>query len=222
MNPTNDVLEKRIAQLEGGVGALAVASGQAAETIGILNIAQNGDEIVSADNLYGGTYTLFENTFKRFGIKVKFVDSEDLDGFKKAITEKKEELLKPLKDFQKNVYNHTAFLIEKMEYLEESLTKKIEKWIEIQNENPFDHIEKIETEDGTMIYKYDFNFEIKDINQVPFQFLKIDEKAVESAIKGGIRNIPGLSIFETKKATFRVKNFENKVKNQSNYIDLEV
>ena len=88
MNPTNDVLEKRIAQLEGGVGALALASGQAAETIGILNIAQNGDEIVSADNLYGGTYTLFENTFKRFGIKVKFVDSEDLDGFKKAITEK--------------------------------------------------------------------------------------------------------------------------------------
>ena len=88
MNPTNDVLEKRITLLEGGVGALAVASGQAAETIAILNIAQNGDEIVSADNLYGGTYTLFDNTFKRFGIKVKFVNSEDLDGFKKAITEK--------------------------------------------------------------------------------------------------------------------------------------
>ena len=88
MNPTNDVLEKRVALFEGGVGALAVASGQAAETIAILNIAQNGDEIVSADNLYGGTYTLFENTFKRFGIKVKFVDSEDLDGFKKAITKK--------------------------------------------------------------------------------------------------------------------------------------
>ena len=88
MNPTNDVLEKRITLLEGGVGALAVASGQAAETIALLNIAQNGDEIVSADNLYGGTYTLFENTFKRFGINVKFVDSEDLEGFKKAITEK--------------------------------------------------------------------------------------------------------------------------------------
>jgi O-acetylhomoserine (thiol)-lyase len=88
MNPTNDVLEKRVALLEGGVGALAVASGQAAETIAILNIAQNGDEIVSANNLYGGTYTLFENTFKRFGINVKFVDSEDLDGFKKAITKK--------------------------------------------------------------------------------------------------------------------------------------
>lgn len=88
MNPTNDVLEKRITLLEGGAGALAVASGQAAETIAILNIARNGDEIVSADNLYGGTYTLFENTFKRFGIKVKFVDSEDLDGFKKAITDK--------------------------------------------------------------------------------------------------------------------------------------
>ncbi len=88
MNPTNDVLEQRITLLEGGAGALALASGQAAETIAILNIARNGDEIVSADNLYGGTYTLFENTFKRFGINVKFVDSEDLDGFKKAITEK--------------------------------------------------------------------------------------------------------------------------------------
>ena len=88
MNPTNDVLEKRVALLEGGAGALALASGQAAETIAILNIAQNGDEIVSADNLYGGTYTLFENTFKRFGIDVKFVDSEDINGFKKAVSEK--------------------------------------------------------------------------------------------------------------------------------------
>lgn len=88
MNPTNDVLEKRMAAIEGGIGALAVASGQAAETIAILNIAQAGDEIVSADNLYGGTYTLFDNTFKRFGIKVKFVKSEDLAGFKRAITDK--------------------------------------------------------------------------------------------------------------------------------------
>ena len=88
MNPTNDVLEKRITLLEGGVGALAVSSGQAAETIAILNIAQNGDEIVSANNLYGGTYTLFDNTFNRFGINVKFVDSENLDSFKKAINDK--------------------------------------------------------------------------------------------------------------------------------------
>lgn len=88
MNPTNDVLEKRMAAIEGGIGALAVASGQAAETIAILNIAQAGDEIVSADNLYGGTYTLFDNTFKRFGINVKFVKSEDLAGFKRAITDK--------------------------------------------------------------------------------------------------------------------------------------
>ncbi|GAI30203.1 unnamed protein product, partial [marine sediment metagenome] len=57
-------------------------------TIAILNIAQAGDEIVSADNLYGGTYTLFDNTFKRFGINVKFVKSEDLAGFKRAITDK--------------------------------------------------------------------------------------------------------------------------------------
>ena len=86
MNPTNDILEKRMAAIEGGIGALAVASGQAAETIAILNIAQTGDEIVSADNLYGGTYTLFSNTLRRFGIDVKFVRSENLNNFKNAIT----------------------------------------------------------------------------------------------------------------------------------------
>lgn len=88
MNPTTDVLEKRITALEGGVGALATASGQAAITLALLNIAQAGDEIVSADNLYGGTYTLFHYTFKRLGIKVNFVKSGDLEGFKKAITPK--------------------------------------------------------------------------------------------------------------------------------------
>ena len=86
MNPTTDVLEKRIALLDGGVGALAVSSGQAASTLAILNIAQAGDEIVSADNLYGGTYNLFHYTFPRLGIKVKFVKSNDLNAFQKAIT----------------------------------------------------------------------------------------------------------------------------------------
>ncbi len=88
MNPTTDVLEKRIAAIEGGLGALAVASGQSAITLSILNIAGNGDEIVSADNLYGGTYNLFHNTFAKFGIKVNFVKSNDLAGFEKAITSK--------------------------------------------------------------------------------------------------------------------------------------
>ncbi|OGS17505.1 MAG: O-acetylhomoserine aminocarboxypropyltransferase [Elusimicrobia bacterium RIFOXYA2_FULL_50_26] len=88
MNPTTDVLEKRIALLDGGAGALAVASGQAAITLALLNIAQAGDEIVSADNLYGGTYTLFHYTFARLGINVKFVKSGDLEGFEKAITPK--------------------------------------------------------------------------------------------------------------------------------------
>jgi len=88
MNPTTDVLEKRIAALDGGVAALATASGQSAITLALLNIAQAGDEIVSADNLYGGTYTLFHYTFKRLGIKVNFVSSDDLEGFEKAITPK--------------------------------------------------------------------------------------------------------------------------------------
>lgn len=88
MNPTTDVLEKRIAALDGGIGALAVSSGQSAITIALLNIAQSGDEIVSADNLYGGTYNLFHYTFAKLGINVKFVKSNDLDAIQKAITPK--------------------------------------------------------------------------------------------------------------------------------------
>jgi len=88
MNPTTDVLEKRMAALDGGVGALAAASGQSAITLALLNIAQAGDEIVSADNLYGGTYTLFHYTFKKMGIKVNFVKSNDVEGICKAITPK--------------------------------------------------------------------------------------------------------------------------------------
>ncbi len=85
MNPTTDVFEKRMTALDGGVGALAVASGQAAITLSILNIARAGDEIVSADNLYGGTYTLFHYTLPRMGIRVNFVKSNDLAAFQKAI-----------------------------------------------------------------------------------------------------------------------------------------
>ncbi len=88
MNPTTDVLEKRIALLDGGVGALAVSSGQSAITLALLNIAKAGDEIVSADNLYGGTYNLFHYTFPRLGIKVNFVKSNDLEALQKAITPK--------------------------------------------------------------------------------------------------------------------------------------
>ena len=88
MNPTTDVLEKRIALLDGGAGALATASGQAAITLALLNIAQAGDEIVAADNLYGGTYNLFHYTFRRLGIKVRFVKSNDLQALEQAITPK--------------------------------------------------------------------------------------------------------------------------------------
>ena len=88
MNPTSDVFEKRMALLDGGVGALAVSSGQSAITLSLLNIAQAGDEIISADNLYGGTYNLFHYTFPRLGIKVNFVKSNDLNALQKAITPK--------------------------------------------------------------------------------------------------------------------------------------
>ncbi|MFW5770529.1 MAG: O-acetylhomoserine aminocarboxypropyltransferase/cysteine synthase family protein [Spirochaetota bacterium] len=87
-NPTTAVLEKRMTQLNSGVGALAVASGQSAIMLALLNILQAGDEVVSADNLYGGTRTLFQYTFKRMGITVKFADSGNMDSFKKLITDK--------------------------------------------------------------------------------------------------------------------------------------
>jgi O-acetylhomoserine (thiol)-lyase len=85
MNPTTDVFEKRLTALEGGVGALATSSGQAAASLAILNIAQAGDDIVSADNLYGGTYNLFHYTLPRLGVNVKFVPSNDLDAFRRSI-----------------------------------------------------------------------------------------------------------------------------------------
>jgi len=88
MNPTTDVFEQRIAAIEGGTGALAVASGQAATTFAILAITQLGDEIVSANNLYGGTYQLFHYTLPKLGRTVKFVDSQDPEAFRAAITPK--------------------------------------------------------------------------------------------------------------------------------------
>ena len=84
MNPTTDVLEQRIAALEGGVAALAVSSGQAASAIAVQNIAQAGDNIVSSTDLYGGTWNLFANTFRTMGIEVRFVDPADPEAFRRA------------------------------------------------------------------------------------------------------------------------------------------
>ncbi len=85
MNPTNDVVEQRLAALEGGVGALVTSSGQAAESLAILNLAQAGDHIVSSASLYGGTYNLLHYTLPRLGIEVTFVDPADPENFRKAI-----------------------------------------------------------------------------------------------------------------------------------------
>jgi O-acetylhomoserine (thiol)-lyase len=88
MNPTTDVFEKRVAALEKGVGALATASGQAAETLAILNIAGVGDEIVSSAGLYGGTYNLFHYTLPKIGIEVKYVEGNDPEAYRDYITDK--------------------------------------------------------------------------------------------------------------------------------------
>jgi O-acetylhomoserine (thiol)-lyase len=88
MNPTTDVFEKRVAALEGGAAALATASGQAAETLAILTLANSGDEIVSTTSLYGGTYNLFHYTLPKLGITVRFADADDFDGIRAAINSK--------------------------------------------------------------------------------------------------------------------------------------
>jgi O-acetylhomoserine (thiol)-lyase len=88
MNPTQDVLEQRVAALEGGAAALALSSGTSAVYYAIINICGVGDEIVSASNLYGGTYTMFESILPQFGIRVKFVDARDPENFSRAITDK--------------------------------------------------------------------------------------------------------------------------------------
>lgn len=88
MNPTTDVLEQRLAALEGGVAALGVASGQSAATLAILNLCQAGDNFVTSTDLYGGTWNLFANTFKQMGIEARFADPADPDSFRKLTDEK--------------------------------------------------------------------------------------------------------------------------------------
>jgi len=88
MNPTTDVFEQRVASLEGGIAALATSSGQAAQFLALTSLAGLGDEIVSASTLYGGTYTQFDVSFRRLGIDVKFVEPDDPENFRKAITSK--------------------------------------------------------------------------------------------------------------------------------------
>src|SRR5579871_1964308 len=86
MNPTTDVFEQRVAALEGGVAALATSSGQAAQFLAISSLMEQGDELVASSTLYGGTYTQFDVSFRRIGINVKFVEPDDPENFRKAIT----------------------------------------------------------------------------------------------------------------------------------------
>ena len=88
MNPTSDVLENRVAAMEGGIGALALASGSAATTYAIMTICEAGDNIVSTGTLYGGTYTLFAHQLPRFGVDVKFGDHDKIDQMEKLIDSK--------------------------------------------------------------------------------------------------------------------------------------
>ena len=109
MNPTTDVLEKRVAAMEGGVGALAFSSGMAAITTGVLNICQSGQHLVSASTLYGGTYTLFSQTFPKLGIEVTFVDPSDPQNFAAAIKDNTRLLyIESIGNPQNNVIDYAA------------------------------------------------------------------------------------------------------------------
>ena len=88
MNPTSDVLEKRVAAMEGRIGALALASGSAATTYAIMTICEAGDNIIGTSTLYGGTYTLFAHQLPRFGVDVKFGDHDDIPSLEKLIDKK--------------------------------------------------------------------------------------------------------------------------------------
>src|SRR5579864_3036602 len=88
MNPTTDVFEQRVAALEGGIAALGTSSGQAAQFLAISSLCEVGDEVVASSTLYGGTYTQFDVSFRRIGINAKFVEPDDPENFRKAITPK--------------------------------------------------------------------------------------------------------------------------------------
>ena len=90
MNPTNDVLEKRLAALDGGLASLTVSSGQTASTFAILNVAEAGDNIISSTDLYGGTISLFTHTLSKLGIEIRYADPKDPKNFEKKLTIKRE------------------------------------------------------------------------------------------------------------------------------------
>ena len=151
MNPTQDVLEKRIAALEGGAAALALSSGTSAIYYSIINICSAGEEIVSANNLYGGTYTMFDAILPQFGIHVKFADPLDLDSIDRAVTEKTraifiETIGNPVLEFTDIeavagiAHKHdlplivdatftTPFLLRTMEYGADIVVNSITKWM---------------------------------------------------------------------------------------------
>jgi O-acetylhomoserine (thiol)-lyase len=150
-NPTQDVLEQRVTLLEGGAASVALASGTAAVHYAIITLAQNGDEIVSANNLYGGTYTMFDAILPQFGITTKFVKHDDLKGYEKAITPKTraifiETIGNPALDFTdiaevaKIAHKHnlplivdatftTPFLLRSIEHGADIVVNSLTKWL---------------------------------------------------------------------------------------------
>lgn len=125
---------------------------------------------------------------------------------KNRIEESRKEIVRPHIDFQKAVMKFSKDLTEKMQAIENSLHNKIHDWIKKEKDNPFTCVDEIIVEDGTLTCKTVWDFEVEDPKSVPKEYLKVDDDAIEDAIKKGIRNIPGVKIFSYETTNLRIKN----------------
>lgn len=116
------------------------------------------------------------------------------------------ELTKPHVDYQRSINKIVKDFKEKLKSIEDNLHKKVAAWIESEKDNPFNHVETIEVEDGSIYKKDSYDFSVKSLPEIPLEFMCVNEKAVETAISNGIRNIPGLEITRKEETVLRVKN----------------
>lgn len=148
------------------------------------------------------------------GIDVKNRDSAELAlqmtmqarKIKNSLEESRKNITKPYFDYQKSINKMASDVKDRLESIEKHLKSKIDEWILTEEDNPFGRIETLEVEDGKLFTTKSWDFTIEDPCQIPSEYLKIDESKIQRDVKLGIRNIPGVKIFEVKKTELRVKN----------------
>lgn len=122
------------------------------------------------------------------------------------IEESRKEIVKPHIDYQKAMMKFAKDISSKLEEMQDQLQDKVYSWMKDQKDNPFTMVDKLEVEDGSLYTQSKVDYEILDPNQLPKEFLTVDVKAVENAIKNGMRNIPGVRVYQTEKSVMRIKN----------------